>query len=130
MITTGDIEQYFYDKCSMFGLQVYKSDTSPSSAAAKEYIVIHVKRQTSEKFNVKCFVEINFVVPDTKTGLAQKKRLNALEKTAIDALRRGGEWIGNDFLSYQGEDKGIEADIDLKSHYVNIELLCEFKNLM
>ena len=87
MITQGDIAKILYTDCQVFGLPVYQKDNTPKGKVTKERIVIIPKSGSVQRFWEKCYVEVNFCVPDIK-GQANLIRMDELEREAVKVLNR------------------------------------------
>lgn len=128
MITQGDIYQILYLDCEVFGLDRYSDKNVPDGRVTSERIVIIPKRSSADTYWEKCYVEVNFCVPD-KRGKADEVRLCELERFAVECLKRSvGVWDDTRYR-YAKDSSGIEADVELGCHYVNVRLLFEILNV-
>ena len=77
----------------------------------------------------KCFVEVNFILPDIEQEA--NARLDTLERDAYDLFRKGlaGEYNGQWYqISYSRRSR--EEDPQLKSHYVHFQLMFQILNVL
>ena len=129
MITTTDIANILYRDCKTFGIEIVPHGKKLTGELKSEMIVIHAKKQQSETYWKKSFVEVNLCVPDLKEGEANTIRLNELEKQAqgmFDDVT--GRYDGTTY-HYSIESIGTEEDTSLKCHYVNVRILFEVLNV-
>lgn len=128
MITTIDIGNILYRDCKVFGIGIVPSGKTLTGELEAERITIHPKRQQSETYWKKSFVEVNFCVPDLRPGEAHSIRLGELERQAA-AILDGviGVHDGTRYC-YSVESIGTEADTVLKCHFVNVRILFEVLN--
>ena len=94
-----------------------------------ERIVIHVKKQQTDKYWKKSFVEVNLCVPDLKEGEANTIRLNELERKANKLFNDVVNTYDSTRYRYSIDSIGTEADTALKCHYVNVRILFEVLNV-
>ncbi|OUP32644.1 hypothetical protein B5F24_13705 [Bacteroides clarus] len=127
MITSSDAGIIVYNDCKAFGLPLYRSWSFPKKKVDTERVVVLSKRQTSDTYWNRGFIEVNFCVPDYKQN-ANLKRLNELERLAVEALDSVGYYKGS-WYQYSVESHGIEEDTDLNCHFVNVKLLFEVLNI-
>lgn len=128
MITQGDIAKILYTDCQVFGLPVYQKDNTPKGKVTKERIVIIPKSGSVQRFWEKCYVEVNFCVPDIK-GQANLIRMDELEREAVKALNRVSDTFDNTRYRYSKYSTSREEDIELGCHFVNVRLLFEILNV-
>ena len=130
MIVTTDIANILYKDCKAFGMEVYQSGNIPDEdkEMPSERIIIIAKSQSPEAIWKKGFVEVNLCVPDMD-GKANLNRLQELERMAQEVLDDVvGEFDGSSYY-YSIDQIGMEADTDLKCHYVNVRLLFQVLNV-
>lgn len=128
MITQGDIYKILYRDCEVFEFPRYSRDNVPDGKVTRERIVIIPKQGSPDTYWEKCYVEVNFCVPDKK-GKTDEIRLDELERLAVARLKKGiGVWDGTRYR-YSKESSGREADVELGCHYVNVRLLFEILNV-
>ncbi len=129
MITQGDIYKILYRDCEVFELPRFSPDNVPKGKVTQERIVIIPKRGTPDIYWEKCYVEVNFCVPD-KNEAADEIRLAELERWAISELKRkSGLWDETRYR-YSKESSSYETDEELGCHYVNVRLLFEIQNVL
>lgn len=129
MIVTTDIANILYRDCQTFGIDIVPHGKKQTGELKSEMIVIHAKKQQSETYWKKSFVEVNLCVPDIKEGEANTIRLNELEKQAqkmFDGVT--GRYDGTTY-HYSIDTIGTEEDTALKCHYVNVRILFEVLNV-
>ena len=130
MIVTTDIANILYKDCKAFGIEVYQAGNIPDEdkKLSSERIIIIAKSQSPETIWKKGFVEVNLCVPDMD-GDANLIRLQELERKAQEVLDDVvGEYDGSNYY-YLIDSIGIEADTELKCHYVNVRLLFQVLNV-
>ena len=130
MIVTTDIANILYKDCKAFGMEVYQSGNIPDEdkKLSSERIIIIAKSQSPETYWKKGFVEVNLCVPDMD-GDANLIRLQVLERKAQEVLNEVvGEYDGSNYY-YLIDTIGIEADTELRCHYVNVRLLFQVLNV-
>lgn len=129
MIVTTDIANILYRDCQTFGISIVPHGKKLTGPMKSERIVIRAKKQQSETYWKKSFVEVNFCVPDLKEGEANTIRLSELEKQAQELFDGvTGRYDGTTY-HYSIESIGTEADTALKCHYVNVRILFEVLNV-
>ena len=129
MIVTTDIANILYRDCQTFGIDIVPHGKKLMGELKSERIVIHAKKQQSETYWKKSFVEVNLCVPDLKEGEANTIRLNELEKQAqglFDGVT--GRYEGISYY-YSIDSIGTEEGTVLKCHYVNVRILFEVLNV-
>ena len=128
MITQGDIAKILYKDCKVFGLPVYQKENTPKGKVTKERIVVIPKSGATETYWEKCFVEVNFCVPDIK-GQANLIRMDELERLAVSELKKkSGIWDSTRYI-YRKDSTSREEDTELGCHFVNVRLLFEILNV-
>ena len=130
MIVTTDIANILYKDCKAFGIEVYQAGNIPDEhkELSSERVIIRTKSQSPETYWKKGFVEVNLCVPDMD-GDANLIRLQELERKAQEVLDEVvGEYDGSNYY-YLIDSIGIEADTELRCHYVNVRLLFQFLNV-
>lgn len=128
MITQGDIAKILYTDCKVFGLPVYQKDNVPKGKVTKERIVVIPKSGSVQRFWEKCYVEVNFCVPDIK-GQANLIRMDELEREAVRVLNRVSGTFDNTRYRYSKDSTSREEDTELGCHFVNVRLLFEILNV-
>lgn len=130
MIVTTDIANILYRDCKVFGIEVYQSGSIPDEhkELSSERVIVRTKSQSPETYWKKGFVEVNLCVPDMD-GDANLIRLQELERKAQEVLDEVvGEYDGSNYY-YLIDLIGIEADTELRCHYVNVRLLFQVLNV-
>lgn len=127
MITTTDAANIIYRDCKVFGMEIYQDGQIPDGEIVNERITIHTKRQSEETYWNKCFIEINFSVPD-KRGEANLVRLNEIEREALGKMDSVGKY-NNSYYRYSVHSSSHERDISFKCHFVNVRILFEVMNI-
>ena len=130
MIVTTDIANILYKDCKAFGIEVYQAGNIPDEhkELSSERVIIRTKSQSPETYWKKGFVEVNLCVPDMD-GDANLIRLQELERKAQETLDEVvGEYDGSNYY-YLIDSVGIEADTELRCHYVNVRLLFQVLNV-
>lgn len=130
MIVTTDIANILYKDCKAFGIEVYQAGNIPDEykELSSERVIIRTKSQSPETYWKKGFVEVNLCVPDMD-GDANLIRLQELERKAQEVLDEVvGEYDGSNYY-YLIDSIGIEADTELRCHYVNVRILFQVLNV-
>ena len=130
MIVTTDIANILYKDCEAFGIEVYQAGNIPDEhkELSSERVIIRTKSQSPETYWKKGFVEVNLCVPDID-GDANLIRLQELERKAQEVLDEVvGEYDGSNYY-YPIDSIGIEADAELRCHYVNVRILFQVLNV-
>lgn len=130
MIVTTDIANILYKDCKAFGMEVYQAGNIPDEhkELSSERVIIRTKSQSPETYWKKGFVEVNLCVPDMD-GDANLIRLQELERKAQEVLDEVvGEYDGSNYY-YLIDTIGIEADTELRCHYVNVRILFQVLNV-
>ena len=130
MIVTTDIANILYKDCKAFGIEVYQAGNIPDEhkELSSERVIIRTKSQSPETYWKKGFVEVNLCVPD-RDGDANLIRLQELERKAQEVLDEVvDEYDGSNYY-YLIDTIGIEADTELRCHYVNVRILFQVLNV-
>ena len=130
MIVTTDIANILYKDCKAFGIEVFQAGNIPDEykELSSERVIIRTKSQSPETYWKKGFVEVNLCVPDMD-GDANLIRLQELERKAQEVLDEVvGEYDGSNYY-YLIDSIGIEADTELRCHYVNVRILFQVLNV-
>ena len=130
MIVTTDIANILYKDCKAFGIEVYQAGNIPDEhkELSSERVIIRTKSQSPETYWKKGFVEVNLCVPDMD-GDANLIRLQELERKAQEVLDEVvDEYDGSNYY-YLIDTIGIEADTELRCHYVNVRILFQVLNV-
>lgn len=103
---------------------IFVSDDIPEGAVTKERVVIIVKRLSVSDIFSKCYVEVNWCVPDIGNS-ANSARLGEVERfLCLDGI---GEY--DDTTYRYGVESTEVLKSDLKCHYLNTRLLFEILNV-
>ena len=129
MIVTTDIGNILYRDCKAFRIDTVPDGETLTGKLKSERIVIHVKKQQTDKYWKKSFVEVNLCVPDLKEGEANTIRLNELERKANKLFNDVVNTYDSTRYRYSIDSIGTEADTALKCHYVNVRILFEVLNV-
>ena len=130
MIVATDIANILYKDCKAFGIEVYQAGNIPDEhkELSSERVIIRTKSQSPEAIWKKGFVEVNLCVPDMDED-ANLIRLQELERKAQEVLDEVvGEYDGSNYY-YLIDSTGIEADTELRCHYVNVRILFHVLNV-
>lgn len=130
MIVTTDIANILSKDCKAFGIEVYQAGNIPDEhkKLSSERVIVRTKSQSPEAIWKKGFVEVNLCVPNMD-GDANLIRLQELERKAQEVLDEVvGEYDGSNYY-YLIDSIGIEADTELRCHYVNVRLLFQVLNV-
>lgn len=127
MITSTDVQNVIVRDCAKFGIPCYPWGNVPKGKVESERIVVRAKPMFPDTYMSKCFVEVNFQVPDDN-GEARLIRLNEIESQAADFFDYTGEHKNFNYV-VSVESTGIEEEEDLNCHYVNARLLFEVNNV-
>lgn len=127
MIAVKDIEQILIgDLRSLIDVScIFTEDDIPEGVVDAERITLHTKELRTQTYFNKCFVEVNWCVPD----LGDKPdsiRLQEVDRQMAD-IESVGEYDGTAYR-YGVESIRILKD-ELKCHYVNTRLLFEILNV-
>ena len=130
MITTEDMAFLVSQMVRGFDMPVYVKGHIPFSDIPKEgRITITPKDDSEGRIFDKCFIEVNFILPDI--GQEADYNLDAIERDAYTLFKEGeaggfnGQWYR---ISYSRRSR--ERDEQLKSHYVHFQLLFETLNTL
>lgn len=130
MIVATDIANILFKDCKAFGIEVYQAGNIPDEhkELSSERVIIRTKSQSPEAIWKKGFVEVNLCVPDMDED-ANLTRLQELERKAQEVLDEVvGEYDGSNYY-YLIDSTGIEADTELRCHYVNVRILFHVLNV-
>ena len=128
MIVTKDIEEILItDLSSVIDVgSIYGPDDIPAGKVTSERVVIIPKETRTEKYFNKCFVEVNWCVPDLG-DYPNSLRLQEVERVTKPFFDKVGQFDGTTYR-YGIESSGIKRDKDLECHYVNTRVLFEIIN--
>ncbi len=128
MIATKDIEEILIgDLSELIDVRsIFGPDDVPPGKVTSERIVIITKETRTERYFNKCFVEVNWCVPDLG-DYPDNARLQAVDRLLRPALDKVGRFDGTVFR-YGVESSRIIKDNDLECHYVNTRVLFEILN--
>lgn len=130
MIVTTDIQTILYKKAQDLGIKnVYKDGAAPEGNVKSERVIIIANSIEPGTYWRAGFVHVNICVPNSdRKGEAPLKRLNELERLAVQTLRDTGKFDGTPY-TYEVDTTRIEEDRDLKCYYVNARILFEVLNV-
>ena len=141
MITPQTIGNILHQDCKALGINeiyvVFEGDDGksedfphidPEKGLEREMIIIHVKKQIPSKYWKNSFNEVNIFVPRIQ-GYSNRIRLAELERQANKLLDDVVSTYDGTTYRYSIESIGIEADMALKCHYVNVRILFEVINV-
>ena len=128
MIFTKDIEEILIgDIQNVFDVgSIYVKGDIPYGKVTRERIAILTKEIRTETYFNKCFVEVNWCVPDL-SGYPNNTRLQEIERIIVPFLDSVGRFDDTEYR-YGVESHQILEDKDLECHYVNVRLLFEILN--
>lgn len=127
MIGTMEVAAIIYRKCAELEVPVSRYGFLPKGPEVQERVVVAaVKAPSAETFWTKCFVEVNYLVPDLEDGVADLRRLTEVERRIAKLFDGYGVHDGTPYR-YQTQSTEILEGKDYKSHYVNCRIL--FKQL-
>lgn len=128
MIIIKDIEKILIaDMSKLIGVSsIYVTDDIPSGNVTEERVTIHVKAISNQPIFKKCFVEVNWCVPDNE-GVINHERLGEVERQMSDLLESVGEYDDTTYRYSIESEEVIKSE--LRCHYVNIRLLFEILNV-
>lgn len=134
MIATSDVYCILHDACKRFGIsEIYDGHNTPTGEVKSERIVIRVGSQGNGDIWEKSFVNINFCVPDLFSGDANTVRLGEIERLAKEFFKHGdtGCFDASNYSYENGGDNwlSVEADTELRCHYVNVRILFQVLNV-
>lgn len=129
-LTTTDIRRIMYRTLQVFGMEVCYGEDLPEGELTEERAAIATSSGEPGKIWEDCMVTISLCVPDLASGVAALTRLDELEKAALQLFADGitGEWNGNHYL-ISLQKHGVEADKQIRCHYVSIKVLFETLNV-
>lgn len=130
MITSEDIALIIAEDLQAFGMPIYTKGHIPFTETLTESrITITPKENSDGTIFDKCFVEVNFLMPDVHQEAAFE--LDNIERDAVSLFKQGkagqyeGQWYN---ISYSRRSR--ERDEQLKCHYVHFQLLFETLNTL
>lgn len=130
MITMEDMALIVSGLVKGFGMPVYIKWHIPLSDIPSEgRITITPKEDSEGRIFDRCFIEVNFILPDVNQEA--DIRLDDIEREAYALFKDGfsdgfnGQWYA---ISYSRRSR--ERDEQLKSHYVHFQLLFETLNTL
>lgn len=131
MITPADIANIIYAECADFGIERVADGRTITAPLTGERITIHSKAQTPEKYWLKNFVEVNFLVPDLAplSSEANTPRLQEIQRLAAATFKSRTGTYDDTVYHYETDSISKEEDKALCCHYVNIRLLFKVQNV-
>lgn len=124
MIGVTDAGNILYRDCKRFGLEVKQSYNVPNGVA--ERIVINTNAQLRETYFKKGWVNVNFVVPNLKSGNANLIRLEEVEEMA--KTLEGNGWYKDSYYRYSPYSIELIKD-EIDAHFINCRVLFEVLNV-
>lgn len=129
MIGVSDIGNILYKDCKALGLDVFQKGNIPKGEITSERVIIYPKAQSPNTYWRESYVEVNICVPNIEIDTANLIRLAELETQARSLLGYSvGELKGSRYR-YQIESVGIEADEEMKCHFINVTILFNALNV-
>lgn len=128
MISGKDIEEILITALSRLitASSIYVEDDIPDGNVTAQRITLHVKEIKTQPIFKKCFVEVNWCVPDIGEA-PDAAGLKAVEHQMVD-FEYTGEYDGTAYR--YGVESIRTLKSELKCHYVNTRLLFEILNVM
>lgn len=128
MIGIKDIERILIGEAQTLIVpsSVFSAEDMPDGVITEERIVIICKERTMETIFDKCFVEVNWCVPNLGDA-PDSERLREVERIMLGAFDSVGEYDGTHY-KYGIFSEGVVPS-ELKCHYVNLRLLFEILNV-
>ena len=130
MITTEDMALIISRDLQGFGMVTYVKDHIPIGNVEKDgRIVILPKTDDIGTYFDRCFVEVNFVLPDVREE--PDIRLDDIERDAYRLFKdyKAGEYNGQWYnITYSRRSR--ERDAQMKTSYVHFQLLFETLNTL
>lgn len=130
MITTEDMALIVSRYLDTFGMPIYIKGHIPFADIPDEgRITITPKEDSDGRIFDKCFMEVNFILPDVNQEADY--RLDQIERDAYTLFKDGfsdcyeGQWY---HIGYSRRSR--ETDTQLNAHYVHIQLLFETLNTL
>lgn len=119
-----------YRMLQVFGMVVCYGEDLPDGELTEERAAIATSSGEPGKIWDGCIVSVSLCVPDLTNGVASLSRLSELESDALRMFIDGitGEWNGDHYLITL-QKHGIEADTQMRCHYVALKLLFETLNI-
>lgn len=129
MIGVSDIGNILYKDCKALGLDVFQNGNIPKGEITSERVIIYPKAQSPNTYWHESYVEVNICVPDIEIDTANLIRLAELETQARALLDYSGGLFNGCRYRYKIESVGIEADEEMKCHFVNVTILFNVLNV-
>lgn len=131
MIGTKDIEQILIrDLAGLLDVDsIFVEDDTPLGMVTRERITIHCKGLRTRTYFRRCFVEVNWCVPDLTDGVPDSARLQQVERTLLRALDGNVGEFDSTVYRYGVESSSVHRS-DLGCHYANVRLLFETLNVL
>lgn len=126
MITISDIGERIYDDCRQFGVATYLKGNIPDGEVTTERIVIYPTQIANGMYWQRCFLDVNWCVPDIDE--AASLRLKQIERELVK-IYTGTGVIDDSAYTYNKDSTEIAEDKDLKCHYVNVRLLFKIQKV-
>ena len=130
MITTEDMALLVSRHLEAFGMPIYVKGHIPFTKIPEEgRITITPKEDSEGQYFDKCFIEVNFLLPDVNQEA--NYQLDGIEREAYRIFKDGysdeyeDQWYK---LSYSSRSR--EREEQLEAHYVHVQLLFETLNTL
>lgn len=127
-LRSGTAANILYQHCAVFGLPVNHGWERLSGKIREECIVIARHGMDDDTYWNTCFVEVNFLIPDTESGGENKLRLDELEDSVRSVLKGAGIFNGRSY-TFECISTGQEREPDLNCHYVNAKIKFDVLNV-
>ena len=130
MITTEDMALIVAKTLDGYKMPIYVKGHIPFGAIPSEgRITITPKEDSEGKYFNRCFIEVNFILPDVDEEADY--RLDDIERTAYGQFKDGFAGTYEDqWYNITYSHRSREEDGQLKSHYVHLQLLFEILNTL
>ena len=128
MITLSDISEIIYDRCKVFDVPLFIADTTPLGEIDQERIVIIAKSIEDGKFWERCFVEVNWCVPDLhdEGNLVRVKEVERLLKQVY----YGTGTCDNINYRFKKYSTNIEWEKEMRYHIANVRLMFNIQKVL
>lgn len=124
MITESDAGNILYRDCSVFGVPIYQGLRKAFQNNTERIIIIPKQQQKGGVWD-KCYIEVNWFIPDTKEP--NLIRLHEIERLLRKELNGVGQYDSTTYR-YSIESTQILEASDYKSHYANARVMFKAMN--
>lgn len=122
MIASGDIGNLLFTITKSLKIPCYQGGNQ-KDYSTETRAVIHMHKMEKEPKFMKCFADVNVIVPD-EGNEARTGTLKQYEQSLMELYYEPMVRVVNDHpLLIEIHSMGIEEDQQLKSHFVNCKLL-------